>query len=137
MLARLQGLKDRARPGAFTRAPAARSAANNPERNVCSTVVAHLRYLQTYCAEHTLTTEQRAALCDAAGQAFYNTSKFTLRDLKSRGIQQQLLAEFEDYLNGSRPTFRTSSRTLNPAISSRRFPRRRHRHAAGADDNNM
>src|SRR3979409_471889 len=45
-------------------------------------------------------TEQRAALCDAAGQAFYNTSKFTLRDLQSRGSQQQLLADFEDYLNG-------------------------------------
>jgi type I restriction enzyme M protein len=45
-------------------------------------------------------TEQRAALCDAAGQAFYNTSKFTLRDLKSCGSQQQLLADFEDYLNG-------------------------------------
>jgi type I restriction enzyme M protein len=45
-------------------------------------------------------TQQRAALCDAAGQAFYNTSKFTLRDLKSRGSQQQLLADFEDYLNG-------------------------------------
>ncbi|HVY24414.1 MAG TPA: class I SAM-dependent DNA methyltransferase [Steroidobacteraceae bacterium] len=45
-------------------------------------------------------TEQRAALCDAAGQAFYNTSKFTLRDLKSRASQQQLLADFEDYLNG-------------------------------------
>jgi len=45
-------------------------------------------------------TEQRAALCDAAGQAFYNTSKFKLRDLKSRGSQQQLLADFEDYLNG-------------------------------------
>ncbi len=45
-------------------------------------------------------TEQRAALCDAAGQAFYNTSKFTLRDLKSRANQQQLLADFEDYLNG-------------------------------------
>lgn len=45
-------------------------------------------------------TEQRAALCSAAGQAFYNTSKFTLRDLKSRGSQQQLLADFEDYLNG-------------------------------------
>jgi type I restriction enzyme M protein len=44
--------------------------------------------------------EQRAALCDAAGQAFYNTSKFTLRDLKSRGSQQHLLADFEDYLNG-------------------------------------
>ena len=45
-------------------------------------------------------TEQRAALCDAAGQAFYNTSRFTLRDLRSRGSQQQLLADFEDYLNG-------------------------------------
>lgn len=45
-------------------------------------------------------TEQRAALCEAARQAFYNTSKFTLRDLKSRGNQQQLLADFEDYLNG-------------------------------------
>ena len=45
-------------------------------------------------------TEQRAALCKASGQAFYNTSKFTLRDLKSRGNQQQLLADFEDYLNG-------------------------------------
>jgi type I restriction enzyme M protein len=45
-------------------------------------------------------TEQRAALAEAAGQVFYNTSKFTLRDLKSRGSQQQLLADFEDYLNG-------------------------------------
>ena len=45
-------------------------------------------------------TEQRAALAAAAGQSFYNTSKFTLRDLKSRGSQQQLLADFEDYLNG-------------------------------------
>jgi type I restriction enzyme M protein len=48
-------------------------------------------------------TEQRAALCDAASQAFYNTSRFTLRDLKSRGSQQQLLADFEDYLNGFSP----------------------------------
>ena len=45
-------------------------------------------------------TEQQAALCRAAGQAFYNTSKFTLRELKSRASQQQLLADFEDYLNG-------------------------------------
>ena len=45
-------------------------------------------------------TEQRAALCDASGQAFYNTSKFTLRDLKSRGTQAQLLADFKDYLDG-------------------------------------
>ena len=43
-------------------------------------------------------TEQRTALCAAAGQAFYNTSKFTLRDLKSRGSQQQLLADFEGLL---------------------------------------
>jgi len=44
-------------------------------------------------------TEQRAALCAAAGQSFYNTSRFTLRDLKSRGSQQQLLADFQDYLD--------------------------------------
>jgi type I restriction enzyme M protein len=48
-------------------------------------------------------TEQRAALSDAAGQAFYNTSRFTLRDLKSRASQQQLLADFEDYLDGFSP----------------------------------
>ena len=48
-------------------------------------------------------TEQRAALCAAADQSFYNTSKFTLRDLTSRGSQQQLLADFEDYLNGFSP----------------------------------
>jgi type I restriction enzyme M protein len=45
-------------------------------------------------------TEQHDALCAAAGQAFYNTSKFSLRDLKSRGNQQQLKADFEDYLDG-------------------------------------
>jgi type I restriction-modification system DNA methylase subunit len=45
-------------------------------------------------------TEQFAALCSASGHAFYNTSKFTLRDFKSRGNQQQFLADFEDYLNG-------------------------------------
>ena len=48
-------------------------------------------------------TEQRAALCDAAAQAFYNTSRFTLRDLKSRGSQQQLLADFQDYLDNFSP----------------------------------
>lgn len=45
-------------------------------------------------------TEQHVALCDASKHPFYNTSKFTLRDLKSRASQQQLLADFEDYLNG-------------------------------------
>jgi type I restriction enzyme M protein len=48
-------------------------------------------------------TEQRAALCEAAGQAFYNTSRFTLGDLKSRGSQQQLLADFQDYLDNFSP----------------------------------
>ena len=48
-------------------------------------------------------TAQNAVLCTTAGQAFYNTSKFTLRDLKSRGSHQQLLADFEDYLNGFSP----------------------------------
>lgn len=48
-------------------------------------------------------TEQRAALCAASGQAFYNTSRFTMRDLRSRGSTQQLLADFEDYLNGFSP----------------------------------
>ena len=43
---------------------------------------------------------QEAALCEASGQVFYNTSRFTLRDLQSRGSQQRLLADFEDYLNG-------------------------------------
>jgi type I restriction enzyme M protein len=45
-------------------------------------------------------TEQHAALSSASGQAFYNTSQFSLRDLKSRGNQQQLKADFEDYLDG-------------------------------------
>lgn len=48
-------------------------------------------------------TEQREALCVASGQAFYNTSRFCLRDLRSRASQQQLLQDFEDYLNGFSP----------------------------------
>lgn len=47
--------------------------------------------------------EQDPALRSAAGQAFYNTSKFTLKDLVSRTSQQQLKADFEDYLNGFSP----------------------------------
>jgi type I restriction enzyme M protein len=48
-------------------------------------------------------TEQRAALSAASGHAFYNTSRFTLRDLRSRSSQQQLLADFNDYLDGFSP----------------------------------
>ena len=44
-----------------------------------------------------------AALRQAAGQAFYNTSKFTLHDLRARASHQQLRADFEDYLGGFSP----------------------------------
>ena len=43
---------------------------------------------------------QESALRQASGQAFYNSSKFNLRDLQSRASQQQLKADFEDYLDG-------------------------------------
>jgi type I restriction enzyme M protein len=46
---------------------------------------------------------QEPALRQAAGQAFYNTSKFTLRDLRARASQQQLRADFEAYLDGFSP----------------------------------
>ncbi len=46
---------------------------------------------------------QDPALRQAAGQDFYNTSKFTLRDLKARASQQQLKADFEAYLDGFSP----------------------------------
>ncbi len=44
--------------------------------------------------------EQAAALSRVSGQAFHNTSPFTLRDLKARAKQQQLQADFEAYLDG-------------------------------------
>ena len=46
---------------------------------------------------------QDQALRQAADRAFYNTSKFTLRDLKARASQQQLKADFEAYLDGFSP----------------------------------
>jgi type I restriction enzyme M protein len=48
-------------------------------------------------------TNQDQALRQAAGQAFYNTSKFTLRDLRNRASQQTLRADFEAYLDGFSP----------------------------------
>ena len=44
--------------------------------------------------------EQDDALCAVAGEAFCNSSLYTLRDLKSRTNQQQLKADFIAYLNG-------------------------------------
>jgi len=45
-------------------------------------------------------TNQDQPLRQAAGQAFYNTSRFTLRDLRARTSQQQLKVDFEAYLDG-------------------------------------
>ena len=46
---------------------------------------------------------QDPALRQAAGQAFYNTSKFTLKDLRARATRQQLTADFVAYLDGFSP----------------------------------
>ncbi len=46
---------------------------------------------------------QDAALRQASGQAFYNASPFTLRDLRARAKAQQLKADFEAYLDGFSP----------------------------------
>ncbi len=48
-------------------------------------------------------TNQDAPLRQAAAQAFYNTSTFTLRDLKARAGRQQLEADFRAYLDGFSP----------------------------------
>src|SRR6266511_4000907 len=46
---------------------------------------------------------QEQALRQAAGQAFYNTSRFSLRDLRARSSQARLKADFEAYLDGFSP----------------------------------
>ena len=45
-------------------------------------------------------TDQDEALCAVAGEAFCNSSPYTLSDLKSRTNQQQLKADFILYLDG-------------------------------------
>ena len=47
--------------------------------------------------------EQDAALRQAAGQAFYNASRFTLKDLRARSNRQQLEADFRAWLDGFSP----------------------------------
>ena len=47
--------------------------------------------------------EQDAALRQAAGQVFYNSSRFTLSDLRARANRQQLTAHFQAYLDGFSP----------------------------------
>ena len=48
-------------------------------------------------------TNQDLALRQASDEAFYNTSPFTLRDLKSRKTQQTLKDDFIAYLDGFSP----------------------------------
>ena len=48
-------------------------------------------------------SSQDAALREAAGQAFYNISRFTLNHLRAKVGRQQLKADFEDYLDGFSP----------------------------------
>jgi len=48
-------------------------------------------------------TNQDFALRGEAGQAFYNASPFTLRDLRARSRAHRLRADFEAYLDGFSP----------------------------------
>ena len=48
-------------------------------------------------------TNQESVLRQASGQAFYNSSDFTLRDLTARASQQQLKSDFIAYLDGFSP----------------------------------
>lgn len=48
-------------------------------------------------------TNQWLALCNAAGQAFCNSSPFLLKDLTSRAKKQTLKSDFEAYLDGFSP----------------------------------
>ncbi|WP_175009219.1 class I SAM-dependent DNA methyltransferase [Cellulosimicrobium sp. TH-20] len=47
--------------------------------------------------------DQDQSLRDAAGQAFWNSSPFTLRELRGRSSQARLQQDFEAYLNGFSP----------------------------------
>ena len=58
--------------------------------------------MQAVLDEHGV-VEQKSALREAAGQAFYNASPFTLRDLRARASRQQLEADFRAYLDGFSP----------------------------------
>ena len=68
--------------------------------------------------------EQDPALRQAAGQAFYNTSKFTLRDLRARASRQQLRADFEAYLDGFSPNVQDILENCSDAAASPFFASR-------------
>jgi type I restriction-modification system DNA methylase subunit len=68
-------------------------------------------------------TEQRAALCASSCQAFYNTSKFTLRDLKSRAASSSSGRILKPTSTASHLTSRTSCSTSSFATASPGSPR--------------
>ena len=75
---------------------------------------------------------QDAALRQAAGQAFYNTSPFTLRDLRARASRQQLEADFRAYLDGFSPNVQDIINNFefpqpDPPLSQGRCPGHPHR----------
>ena len=56
--------------------------------------------------------DQKDARRAAAGQAFYNTSKFTLRDLGARASRQRLEADFRAWLDGFSPSVQDISESF-------------------------
>ena len=66
--------------------------------------------------------EQDPALRQAAGQAFYNTSKFTLRDLRARASRSGSPPTSRPGSTGSRRTCRTSWRASSSATRSHGSP---------------
>jgi type I restriction-modification system DNA methylase subunit len=66
-------------------------------------------------------THQDAALRQAAGQAFYNTSRFTLRDLRAGRASSNSGPTSRLISMASRQTCRRSSSASSSAISSRGF----------------
>ena len=69
--------------------------------------------------DQTGVVEQDAALRQTAGQAFYNTSKFTLHDLRPALAGSSSGPTSRPTSTASRPTCKTFSRTLSSATRSR------------------
>ena len=61
-------------------------------------------------------------LRQAAGQAFYNTSTFTLRNLRARASRQQFRADFEAYLDGFSPNVQDILENLSMVIQNSPTP---------------
>jgi len=69
-------------------------------------------------------TNQDQALRQAAVQSFYNTSKFTMRDLRARASQQLLKRTSRPTSMASLQMFRTSWKSSSSETRSHASPRR-------------